>query len=95
MVEKEKDVNGDEIARESLKEFSRKATYLPTSVLERLIADLSTDIDFLNEQIAVEPELYETDAGKKTKDRNLKIAKKKLQIVETEFRKRPHISRSE
>ena len=54
----DKDVSGDEVAEQSLKEFSRKVASSPTSVLEKLVADLSMESDFVNEQIAVEPELY-------------------------------------
>jgi hypothetical protein len=87
----DKDVSWDEIAEQSLKEFSRKVASSPTSVLEKLVADLSMEIDFVNEQVAIEPELYETLDAKKRKDLLLESTKKRLEIAEIEFRKRSSV----
>jgi hypothetical protein len=86
--EDERQSKTDEVIKQSLKEFSKRVMRLSTPFLESMLADLSMEIDFLKDQIAAEPGLYESGSGKSLKDRSLLIAKKKLQIAETEFRKR-------
>lgn len=75
----------DEGDEENLREFSKRVARQPTPTLESMLAEFSMEINFLEDQVLAEPELFAFGYGKSVADRKLRMTKKRLLIVKDEI----------
>ncbi|MGI0091365.1 MAG: hypothetical protein ACREBS_06620 [Nitrososphaerales archaeon] len=73
---------------EDLSLFARILKQTPTSVLERDISELLTDLKFLEDQVLLEPKLYEKREARAKAQQKIEHMHKKIRLAQSEYNSR-------
>lgn len=76
------------LEKTSLAEFLQKVRELDISTLEFTIAELSREVQFLEDQVGAQPELYREQSARERVEKKLNLHRKTLEIAKDEYRRK-------